>query len=71
MLDQVVIAAFVTILAWLLGLGFNALGIPVSLEVLNALAGSLVIYLLSLFGLGLAQRAFAGLVKRGFLSAPK
>ena len=71
MLDQVVIAAFVTILAWLLGLGAAALNIPISVEILNGMAGALVLYFLSLFGLGVVQRTFAGLVKRGILSAPK
>jgi len=71
MLDPIVVAAFVTILAWLLGLGAKALNIPIGVEILNGLAATLVVYLLSLFGLGVAQRYFTGLVKRGILSAPK
>lgn len=71
MLDPLVIAAFVTIVAWLIGMGANAMGIPLAPEILNALAAAIVAYLLGLFGLGLAQRAFRSVVERGLLSPPK
>jgi len=71
MLDPLVIAAFVTIVAWLIGIGFAALGIPLSPEILNALAAAIVAYLLGLFGLGIMKRTFKALVKRGLLSPPE
>lgn len=71
MLDNPVVAAFVVILAWLIGLGAKAVGLPLSTEILNALAAGIVMWVMAQFGLGLVQRRFAGLVKRGLLSAPK
>jgi hypothetical protein len=72
MLDPLVIAAFVTIVAWLIGLGTTALGIPLAPEILNALAGAIVAYLLAQLGLGIAKRTiFKALVKRGILAPEK
>lgn len=72
MLDPLVIAAFVTIVAWLIGIGANALGMPLAPEILNALAAAIVSYLLGLLGLGIVKRTiFKALVKRGLLSPPE
>lgn len=67
MLDPAVTAAFVVLVAYLLKLLANAVGIPLDDAVLNTLAAAIVAYLLSLFGLELFKRAAPGLRKRGLL----
>lgn len=71
MFDPVVTSAFVVIAAWLLKLAAEAFGIVLDEATLNALAGALVAYLLSLFGLGVTRRVFPGLIRSGFLSDKK
>lgn len=46
MLDPIVQSALVVLLAYLLNLAFNAIGLPVATEVLNALAAAIVAWLL-------------------------
>lgn len=67
MLDPVVQAALVVIVAYLLKLLANAVGIPLDDAVLNTLAAAIVAYLLGLFGLEVVKRAAPGLRKRGLL----
>lgn len=71
MLDPIVVSALVILFAqgikWLAA----QIGIPLDEQVVNALAAAIVTYLLSLFGLGLVHRAFAGAVDRGLLGSMK
>lgn len=46
MLDPVIQSALVVLLAYLLNLAFNAIGLTVATEVLNALAAAIVAWLL-------------------------
>lgn len=48
MLDPIVQSAFVVVLAFLLNLGFNAIGLHVAADVLNALAAAIVAWLLAI-----------------------
>jgi len=57
MLDPVVHAALVVVFAYLVKLGFNAVGIEVGEDVYTSLAGVIVSYILSLFGLSLLRKA--------------
>lgn len=67
MLDPVVQSALVAILTALLVALTRAIGLEVDESVLAALAGAIVIWLLSRFGLLWVRRANPALVKRGLL----
>jgi hypothetical protein len=67
MLDPVVQGALVVILATLLKLGANALGMEIDDATLNTLAGIIVVWLVAKFGLLLSYRLFPKAVKNGVL----
>lgn len=67
MLDPVVQSALVAILTALLVALTRAIGLEVDESVLAALAGAIVIWLLSRFGLLWVRRANPKLVKSGLL----
>ncbi|HEY6019281.1 MAG TPA: hypothetical protein VIY48_05070 [Candidatus Paceibacterota bacterium] len=50
MLDPIVQSALVVLLAYLLNLAFNAIGLTVATDVLNALAAAIVAWLLGVAG---------------------
>lgn len=57
MLDPAVHAAMITIIAWLLRLGAQALNIELGADIFIGLAGAIVTYILSLFTFGLYAAA--------------
>ena len=57
MIDPVVHAALVTVFTWLVNFIFAAIGLDLGGEVATGLATVIVGYVLSLFGLGLWNRA--------------
>jgi hypothetical protein len=57
MLSPTVQAAFVVVLAWLIRLLCDALGITIDDATLNTLAAAIVVYLLSRVGVASAVRA--------------
>lgn len=58
-MDASVHASLVIVFAWLVKLAFNAVGIDVGEDVYTSLAGVIVAYILSLFGLSLWVRGTA------------
>ncbi len=67
MLDPIVQSAFVVIVAWLLKLFTAYVGIEIDSTVLNTIAASIVVLLLSKLGLSGTKKVFPAAVKRGLL----
>ena len=67
MLEEPIKAALVVLLAAALKWAADALGIPLDDAIINSLAGALVIYFLSLFGVDVARKAAPKLQERGLL----
>jgi hypothetical protein len=59
MIDPIVHAALVIVFAWLVRMVFLTIGVDLGEDVYMSLAGVIVAYILSLFGLDLFQRVTA------------
>lgn len=68
-LDPVVQAAFVTIVAFLLNLAAIAANFPISLEVLNAVAAGIVLYILRFVGMAIVRTVLPVTEQRGLISS--
>lgn len=68
-LDPLVQSAFVTIVAWLLNLAVNASNFPLDLEVINAIAAGIVLYILRFVGMAIVRTVLPVTERQGLISS--
>lgn len=68
-LDPLVQSAFVTIVAWLLNLAVNTSNFPLDLEVVNAIAAGIVLYILRFVGMAIVRTVLPVTERQGLISS--